>query len=331
MSDSNRFATLDALRGVAALGIMLFHTMPNSPLPIPGGYLAVDLFFAMSGFVIALSYEDKLRAGMGLRRFLTLRAIRLWPMLALGAVLGIVLHGGHSGMLFLLPNPFTSGLYPTNPPYWSLLLEVVAYLGFAVLAPRLRLSGLLVLAAVSGTALAAFTLWSGGLFFEFGGFWSTLPAGLARVAFSFSIGVLVYRLRKGTGQQPVEDIRAWLVLAGLAAIMFMMPVSDQAGGQLGGLASVLFAVPLLLWFATKWELPARRLAAQLGALSYPLYCIHMPILAIGALQGPGLPFVWLLLMAASWLLDRYRDRPMRRWLANAFAASARQTRIGIST
>ena len=105
MAERNRFVTLDALRGIAAIGVMLYHSMPDSPLVIPGGYLAVDLFFVLSGFVIALTYEDKLRDGMTPREFLALRAIRLWPMLLVGAGLGIALYGGHAGMLFSVAEP----------------------------------------------------------------------------------------------------------------------------------------------------------------------------------------------------------------------------------
>jgi peptidoglycan/LPS O-acetylase OafA/YrhL len=326
MAERNRFVTLDALRGTAAIGVMLYHSMPDTPLPIPGGFLAVDLFFVLSGFVIALTYEAKLRDGMRMREFLTLRAIRLWPMLLIGALLGIGLEGGHAGMLFLLPSPYSDTLYPSNPPLWSLLLEGLAYVGFASFAHRLSDRKLVVLAAVSGVTLAGYALHSSARLHEFGGFWSTLPAGLARVGFSFTAGMLIYRWRKHDGLQHSRDWRAALLPAGLLGLMLFMPF-----GETGGLLAILVVFPALVWFASKWELPAPRAGALLGALSYPLYCIHMPILAVTAANGAARPWVWALLIAASVLLDRWWDRPVRRGLISLRTRSARQTRIGIST
>lgn len=327
MAERNRFVTLDALRGVAAIGVMLYHSMPGSPLVIPGGYLAVDLFFVLSGFVIALTYEDRLREGMGPREFLTVRAIRLWPMLLAGAVLGIVFYGGHAGMLFLLPSPFSDTLYPSNPPLWSLLLETIAYFGFAMFAYRLRTGGVILLAVISGLTLAAFAVLGSGRLHDFGAFWSTMPEGLARVGFSFAAGMLIYRLRKRDGLRRSPDRRAWLLVAALAGVMFFMPRS----GQLGGLLAILLVFPGLLWLASKWELPVPRIGVTLGALSYPLYCIHMPILTLASGYGLSRLLTWALLIAASLLLDRWWDRPARRWLTGLRARPASQTRIGIST
>jgi len=327
MAERNRFVTLDALRGVAAIGVMLYHSMPSSPLPVPGGFLAVDLFFVLSGFVIALTYEERLRQGMGPREFLTLRAIRLWPMLLAGALLGIGLEGGHAGMLFLLPNPYSDTLYPSNPPLWSLLLEAMAYVGFAAFAYRVSDRGLVAWAGVSGAALAGFCAYSSGQLHEFGGFWSTIPEGLARVSFSFTAGMLIYRRRKKDELRRGADRRAWLLLAVLLAVMLVMPGSAGSGGLL----AILAIFPALVWFASKWDLPSGRAGSLLGELSYPLYCIHMPILALAAASGIARPLTWAALIGASLLLDRWWDRPARRWLAMLWKRSAPQTRIGIST
>src|SRR6185437_6209521 len=83
------YATLDGLRGVAALAVVLYHYA--SDLIAPHGYLAVDLFFAMSGFVIASAYEAKLKDGLDVRGFLGIRAKRLAPLWMLGAIVGFVL------------------------------------------------------------------------------------------------------------------------------------------------------------------------------------------------------------------------------------------------
>jgi hypothetical protein len=161
---------------------------------------------------------------------------------------------------------------------------------------------------------------------EFGAFWSTVPAGLARLGFSFTAGVLIYRLRPARSLANAGDWRAWLLLAGLVGTLLAMPASGSAG-----LVTILAVFPAIVWFATRWELPQQRLANILGALSYPLYCIHVPILALAVALGPAMAFVWVMLVAASLLFDRYWDRPARRWLTGLRPRAAAQTRIGIST
>jgi len=311
MGDSRqRFATLDAMRGVAAIGVMLWHTPGNQGLP--GGYLMVDLFFAISGFVMALNYEDRLRRGMPVRHFLALRVARLWPMIVIGTLPCVLLLNAWIGMAFLLPEIRTPSLYPSNPAYWSLLMEACAYVAFALSAPRLSASGVAVVALISGLALSMAVV-GHPLLFEFGSFWHTVPHGLARVAFSFSIGVLVYRIRAAQGLPWVESGRAWILPAALLPIMMLVP----AHGQLQGLLVILVALPLLLWLATKWDVPHLRFATGLSALSYPLYCLHMPGLWIGDRLGMPTVATWVGLIGFSLALDRWADRPMRRKLRAA--------------
>ncbi len=88
--DTRVFHTLDALRGIAAIGVVIFHMGGTfEPLATPGGYLAVDLFFMMSGVVLSHAYEARFRAGMGTLEFMRLRLIRLYPLYLLGLLLGI--------------------------------------------------------------------------------------------------------------------------------------------------------------------------------------------------------------------------------------------------
>ena len=88
------FAILDGLRGVAALAIVLFHFMewvytdPSGNF-IAHGFLAVDFFFCLSGFVIGYAYDDRIRQ-LGLASFFRLRLIRLHPLVILGSVIGLL-------------------------------------------------------------------------------------------------------------------------------------------------------------------------------------------------------------------------------------------------
>jgi peptidoglycan/LPS O-acetylase OafA/YrhL len=84
----HRFATLDYLRGVAALAIVLLHFRYGLGVKLlPYGYLAVDFFFVLSGFVLAHAYEERLLAGMTPADFMRARLIRLYPLYAIGTVI----------------------------------------------------------------------------------------------------------------------------------------------------------------------------------------------------------------------------------------------------
>ena len=99
------FTALDGLRGVAALVVVIFHFMEMvignySKLFIGHGWLAVDFFFCLSGFVIGYAYDDRIGA-MGIWAFLKIRLIRLHPLVVFGSVLGLAT---------LLVDPFRGGL-----------------------------------------------------------------------------------------------------------------------------------------------------------------------------------------------------------------------------
>lgn len=311
-----RFATIDALRGVAAICVMLYHAGEDFPLHMSDGYLAVDLFFALSGFVIAHSYGTRIDNGLGFNAFMRLRAARLWPMLILGALLGMGLHGGHAGMLFLLPNPKSPDmLFPTNPPFWSLLLEMVAYAAFVLLWTRLGWRGLGIILVSSAIVLAISS--TGDVRFEhFGAGWATVPQGLARLAFAFGSGVAIWSIRVKWPEPCRTSLVAWLVPLAFALIALFASETN-----LIALMVCLIAVPTLVWWASRFEVPHTRLAAGLGDLSYPLYCIHMPLIATAAAAGWKGPMV-LALPAIALLLDRTVDRRARAAFKRILTAQA---------
>lgn len=88
------FDILDGLRGVAAVAVVFFHLLEphakgvHSDQIINHGYLAVDFFFALSGFVMGYAYDDRWSRGLRLRDFAARRLIRLHPMVVLGSVIG---------------------------------------------------------------------------------------------------------------------------------------------------------------------------------------------------------------------------------------------------
>jgi peptidoglycan/LPS O-acetylase OafA/YrhL len=257
---------------------------------------------------------------------MALRAARLWPMLCIGVLPGlIVLNGWLSAPAAAPAAPAPAGaevpaglalIFPVNPAYWSLLFEMLAYLGFALAAHRLKVAGLVWVMAISALALAGMTVWGSNLLHEYGSFWATFPHGLARVGYSFTCGVLVYRLRLAGGMPAVTSSLAWAVPGGLVAVMLLVPVP----GQLAGLLGVLLALPALLWLATKWEVPQHRLADGLSDLSYPLYCLHMPCLVLASIFGMPMVLAWVAMASASLLLDRWVDRPLRDMLRGSVLA-----------
>ena len=141
-STTHKLLALDALRGVAACTVVLFHRA--SRMPFPKGYLAVDFFFMLSGFVLTFAYQEKLDGGWSTRDFLATRIARLYPLYLLGFVLGLLvalsdpaIHFGPQGWVSAIPNllllPAWVGphskpphAFPYNIPAWSLFFEVVA-------------------------------------------------------------------------------------------------------------------------------------------------------------------------------------------------------------
>src|ERR1700674_1150936 len=120
----NHYDILDGLRGVAAVVVVAFHLLESftggNHLDhiINHGYLAVDFFFVLSGFVVGYAYDDRW-GKMNLRGFLVRRLIRLHPMVILGSVVGAIAFYSGRGEIFPLI---------ASTPVWKIL--VVMLVGF---------------------------------------------------------------------------------------------------------------------------------------------------------------------------------------------------------
>jgi peptidoglycan/LPS O-acetylase OafA/YrhL len=332
---------IDGLRAVAILLVVVFH---GFPAVLPGGFVGVDIFFVVSGYLIGGIILGQVGAGrFSFAEFYARRACRLFPALAvvLAAVLGL-------GWLVLLPDEFVAlgrhvragALYLSNfvlareagyfdaaaetKPLlhlWSLAIEEQFYLGFPLL---------LVLAARRRAAL----VW--------------VP--LAVMAGSFAYGVI------DTPRNPVAAFflpqsRVWELLAGV-----MLAVAGHLGWRvpgaawlrgwagvalIGGAVAVLDAgSPFPGWWAVlpvagSWlVLSAGPFEAERGAwvnrvvlahpamvavglVSYPLYLWHWPLLALARVAEGGEPWwgVRLGLVGVAGILAvltwRYVERPVR--------------------
>jgi peptidoglycan/LPS O-acetylase OafA/YrhL len=352
------FHTLDGLRGVAALFVAMRHTSFFHHVGVYGGYLAVDLFFVLSGFVIAHAYERRLAAGLSVRRFLAMRYLRLWPVYVLGAVLGLIaalLHAfpgkdnltlaqvAHTApfALVMLPGPhIKTMLYPVNSVAWSLGLELLVNAAYALAwRPLLRPAVLGAVLASSAIALIGAVWWFGKL--DVGFTWADAWGGVPRVLFSFTAGLAIYRLHRRW--PPRLRVPAWAPMALLPVLLWVKvdPVVYPLVCVIG-----VFPVLVLAAIETRPAPGAVRVFTWLGLASYPLYALHKPageivtwLLRHHAPQTLswtvwiGAPYL-VVLAAACLLVERFYDRPVRRGLTagldRAIAAIRRRSRRGAS-
>ena len=315
---SARFTTLDGMRGFAAIAVLLYHLHGSSVVAMPGGYLAVDFFFALSGFVICAAYEQRFRDGLTLAEFAVLRLIRVYPMYFLGTLIGLATSGGSLLALYPVPEFRSSyAMFPTNGPMWSMFFEVLVNLAFAALVLRVGRRGLMLIIASSGAILAQAVVTHGHA--DLGAFWADAAIGLIRTTFSFSIGVAICRARARFGVGSRTTALAWLLPPALLATMWLAP-DYRARWDLFAIFAVM---PALVWLGASWNIPASRSSRALGDLSYPLYCIQAPLVRFA--DGPwwfAAAFTIAIVALALWL-DSAFDRPVRGFLNRHFEARYR--------
>lgn len=347
------FHTLDGLRGVAAAAVVTLHYQAAlGTLLLPGAYLAVDLFFMMSGIVIAHAYDDKLAGGLTARRFLLMRFVRLFPLyfVAWAVATAVVVAALAAGMstwraqdmvpaaLFgaaMLPNPVSppgADLYPLNAPAWSLLWELAINLLYAATFRWLSLRVLLAVCGLSAFGVIALAAWHGDL--DVGVRWSQWHGGAIRVSFAFTLGVILERWRRMggldglAGAMPRVGVPAMLLLGTAAALAL-----PARAGWAKDPALVLLVFPLLCAMAIARADRPQRVFAFLGLVSYPLYVIHIPLpygpLVNAVTHAPlsaFAPYIGVTMMAAStgvaWLLARWFDPRARRFLAGRLLDNA---------
>lgn len=339
--ETKTFHTLNGMRGVAAVAVVIWHAEQYFDFKLTSSYLAVDLFFVLSGYVLAHAYEGRFERGMGVLDFMKIRFIRLFPLFSLGVAITLIsviigwASGAHltwtPGALALsaalnalfLPAPPLHGtaIFPLNVPGWSLFFELFVnllyVLSWRVLSNRV-LVAIIVAAAV---ALAACADIFDGL--TGGWLWSDFIVGFARVLFSFPAGILVWRL---TRDWPPIRLSGWWPIAIMVLIFAIEPGSARAAYDAG---AVVVGLPLLVMVASLTR-PHHSiwLFNFLGAISYGLYAIHDPVMKfvngiVIKLMGtslerfaPWLGFGFLTAVTVGvWLLDKYYDAPVRRWMS----------------
>lgn len=343
---------LTGLRGVAAWFVVLYHIRPGAAWALPEsvteilakGYLAVDLFFMLSGFVLWLNYSDRLRAdGLGAApAFLARRIARIWPLhafilanaVALTALLALTgrpppgnypwselpLH------LLLVQNWGLTDALSWNDPAWSISCEFAAYLAFPLIALAVNWRRFSTLALCGLALLLAFALHSAMAAGGADGLGDQITRfGLVRALFEFAIGTIVCALWERSRTGPRLPIALALAAsAGFAVCWWAGAPETLAVPPM--LAGLLLAAAL----AGSARNPlAWRPVHYLGEISYATYLVHFLLYILFKLllvEDPAhvpLPLLGLFLvltLAASVMLHHMVERPSQRALNRAFAA-----------
>ena len=320
IKSKNHFVLLDALRGSAALFVLVYHVFEGFATSAQDqvcnhGYLAVDFFFMLSGFVIGYAYDDRW-TGIMPKQFFQRRLIRLHPMLLAGMALGFFSFlvggccgwdGGHvsmwrvvlalvAGMVMIPSYPGSAydvrgytEMYSLNGPAWSLFFEYVGNILYALLLRRLPTWALSVLVVSSGMGLAWVLLGHGAL--DYGWTLSTFWPGMLRLLFPYTLGLLMARLhvRRSTsavvgGKRPAP-VRMFFLFSAILGIIFCMPyLGDANSPWVNGiyiLFSLVFVFPFVIWMALREgtaEAASLPLLRFFGEMSYPLYLVHYPFM-----------------------------------------------------
>lgn len=349
---------LDGLRGIAALMVVCFHlfeAFATSHLDqrINHGYLAVDFFFILSGFVVGYAYDDRWKK-MTVAEFLKRRFIRLHPMVVMGAVIGAVMFYFQgcsvwdvstvsismllvATLLNALLIPAAPGseirglgeMYPLNGPSWSLFFEYIGNILYAFFIRKLPTRALSVLVLLAGCGLAAFAIWGplGDICVGFAMDGVNMTGGSLRLLFAFSAGLLLSRVFK-----PIHIKGAfWICSLAVVALLSVPRIGGSEHLWMNGLYDTVCAVvffPLLVYLGASGKTTDKittRVCKFLGDISYPLYMVHYPFIYLyyAWVKNENLTFEQSLPGAAAlvagsvilaYLCLKLYDEPVRRFL-----------------
>lgn len=308
------YEILDGLRGVAAVTVVIFHVLETYSGDrfhqiINHGYLAVDFFFLLSGFVIAYAYDDRW-AKMTQWDFYKRRLIRLQPMVILGTVIGAALFYFQAcgdfpliagtpvwKMLLvmllgftMLPLPVSmdirgwAEMHPLDGPAWSLFFEYIGNILYAVIVRRFSKTLLAIFVVLSACFLVQFLVQPHTQGDVIGG-WALdktqMHIGFARLLFPFFGGVLLMRIGK-----LIRIKGAFTVCSVLLLVVLSVP---RLGGTTEGLwmNGIYESVVIILFFplivaigagGTMTRKSTQKICTFLGGISYPLYITHYPLI-----------------------------------------------------
>lgn len=362
--NNNQLATkphypiLDGLRGVAAIIVVTFHlceplSTSNLDKLVNHGYLAVDFFFLLSGFVIGYAYDDRWPK-MTVGSFFKRRIERLQPMVVLGMTLGAIgfyftdstlwplIHTVPVWKMLLvmlvgytiLPVPLSldirgwQEMHPLNSVGWSLFFEYVANILYAIGIRKFSKKALGVLIVIAAVALARLAVTNG----DVSGGWTLnveqVTIGITRTIYPFFAGLLLSRIAK-PGQ--IKNAFLWCSVL-LAVILYMPRIGGGAHLWMNGIydsVCIIIVFPILVYLGASGVIQTQResrICKFLGEISYPLYMVHYPLVYfyvawISNHKGITIAQVWpyaLLVLTGAIVLAyaalKWYDEPVRKWL-----------------
>lgn len=375
LASKPRFEILDGLRGVAAVIVVMFHlfeTYSKGPCfqILNHGYLAVDFFFILSGFVIGYAYDDRWGKGMTQWNFYKRRLIRLQPMVIMGSLIGAFwfFFGDAPFFSLVMETPWWKVflitvlgclMFPTPPSMdirgwqeinslngaqWSLLWEYIGNILYAVVVRRLSKVGLIILVALAAffTIDISFNIDVFGLFADreaasytmIGGFGLTpqqIYIGMGRLLFPFFGGLLLYRLGLRICLKKYGFL--WCSMA-IAAILVWPHIGGDTPNVLNGAycaLAIILLFPMIVSAGAGSPLEGQKtikVCNFLGAISFPLYITHYPMIYVQmkwAAEHPDAPLsthiwvaVWIFVasIAVAYACLKVYDEPVREWLKN---------------
>lgn len=308
------YEILDGLRGVAAILVVAFHIFETFAggnrfvQIINHGYLAVDFFFLLSGFVVAYAYDDRW-GKMTQWEFYKRRLIRLQPMVVMGMIIGAALYYFQaSAILFpqiatmpvwklilvmfvgftlipLTPSTEIRGwgeMHPLNGPAWSLFFEYIANILYALIFRKF-----------SNKVLSVFVLLFAGMVINYTVFgpkgdviggWSLnleqMNVGFTRLLYPFFAGILLSRLGK------LIHIKGafWVCSLMIAVILALPRFGDENSLWMNGIyesVCIILLFPLIVSIGAGGEIKnpfSLKICKVLGDISYPIYITHYPLI-----------------------------------------------------
>jgi peptidoglycan/LPS O-acetylase OafA/YrhL len=360
----NHYVVLDGLRGIASLMVVAFHLFEPfsqgdaTKQIINHGYLAVDFFFMLSGFVIAYAYDERW-SRMTQWEFYKRRLIRLQPMVIMGSLIGAALFYFQAGPTFpliagtpvwkmllvmvvgctLLPLPISMDIrgwqemHPLDGPAWSLFFEYIANILYAVGLRKLSKTALGVFVFLAALLLVQLAVFGdrGDLI----GGWSLdatqLHIGFARLLFPFFAGILLCRLGARIQMKSAFGVASLLLIVALTLPRFGGTDHHWMNGIYDALC-VIFVFPIVVAVGAgekRVEGLSIRVARFFGDLSFPLYITHYPLIYIytgwvvrshptGAQGIVPALLVAVAAIAIAYASLKLYDEPVRRWLSKKF-------------
>ncbi|MEH6590047.1 MAG: acyltransferase [Halioglobus sp.] len=339
MSKVNKhFIALDALRGIAALLVVLYHVAPWYPT-----YLMVDFFFLLSGFVLSHSYLYSGRQ-VSAYEFINHRIARLYPLHIFGLLFFIAAYVGtkeafpryEDGTLytFLLQLTLTQnvGLHtadqPWNGPSWSISVEFwVSLLFFFYVSTKTRSATLFFTAALF--LLIIYNNSGNSLFVLTKNYYGFINSGLLRGGCSFLLGVLTYRMYlqlQNAAASPSLVMASILELSVLAMAVFVVLSSKIINSKLDILAPFVFMLVVLIFsFDAGVVSKLLHYIRYLGTISYSIYLNHVPVGIIIVHLSKVYEFgytesfyaVFATVLVISHFTYRYIEKPSRAWIRAA--------------